>query len=123
MAKLKAGRLTTRGHRYGTLATMPSSAGLSGTTGGKASSLSTSRSFVMPLLQFDLIEGRTETELKTLLDAAHRAMLSTFKVPERDRFQIMHEHNRSPMIIEDRRLAPQRTATGLAVQITSHPEH
>jgi hypothetical protein len=45
----------------------------------------------MPLLQFDLIEGRTETELKTLLDAAHRAMLATFKVPERDRFQIVHE--------------------------------
>ena len=61
----------------------------------------------MPLLQFDLIEGRTETELKTLLDAAHRAMLATFKVPERDRFQIVHEHKRSQMIIEDRGLNPK----------------
>ena len=26
----------------------------------------------MPLLTFDLIEGRTEQEVKTLLDAAHR---------------------------------------------------
>lgn len=29
----------------------------------------------MPLLTFDLIEGRTEQEIRTLLDAAHRAVL------------------------------------------------
>ncbi len=38
----------------------------------------------MPLLTFDLIEGRTEQEVKTLLDAAHRAVLRAFEVPERD---------------------------------------
>ena len=27
----------------------------------------------MPLLTFDVIEGRSEDEIKTLLDAAHRA--------------------------------------------------
>jgi len=46
----------------------------------------------MPLLRFDLIEGRTDEELKTLLDAAHRAMLEAFKVPERDRYQVVHQH-------------------------------
>ncbi|STW68707.1 4-oxalocrotonate tautomerase [Klebsiella pneumoniae] len=35
----------------------------------------------MPLLTFDLIEGRTEQEVKTLLDAAHRAVLRAFEVP------------------------------------------
>src|SRR5258708_12284359 len=108
MAKLKAGRLTTRGHRYGTLATMPSSAGLSGTTGGKASSLSTSRSFVMPLLQFDLIEGRTATELKTLLDAAHRALLPTSKRPWHHRFPSVPDPNPSQMTTYARRPAPPR---------------
>ena len=77
----------------------------------------------MPLLQFDLIEGRTETELKTLLDAAHRAMLATFKVPERDRFQIVHEHKRSQMIIEDRGLGIERTDKVVVVQVTSRPQH
>ena len=33
----------------------------------------------MPLLTFDLIEGRTEQEVKTLLDAAHRAVLRAFE--------------------------------------------
>ncbi|MCS5947024.1 4-oxalocrotonate tautomerase family protein [Klebsiella variicola subsp. variicola] len=41
----------------------------------------------MPLLTFDLIEGRTEQEIRTLLDAAHRAVLRAFEVPERDRYQ------------------------------------
>ena len=39
----------------------------------------------MPLLIFDVIEGRSERELNTLLDAAHRAVIHAFKVPERDR--------------------------------------
>ncbi len=34
----------------------------------------------MPLLTFDLIEGRTEQEIRTLLDAAHRAVLRAFEV-------------------------------------------
>jgi hypothetical protein len=48
----------------------------------------------MPLLRFDLIEGRSDAELKALLDAAHRAMLAAFKVPSRDRYQIVQEHKR-----------------------------
>ncbi len=46
----------------------------------------------MPLLTFDIIEGRSESEIKTLLDAAHRAVVRAFKVPERDRYQIVHEN-------------------------------
>ena len=32
----------------------------------------------MPLTSIRPIEGRTEAELKTILDAAHRAMLAAF---------------------------------------------
>jgi hypothetical protein len=46
----------------------------------------------MPLMRFDIIEGRSQEQLKTLLDAAHRAMLRAFGVPERDRYQIVHQH-------------------------------
>jgi hypothetical protein len=75
----------------------------------------------MPLLRFDLIEGRTEAELKTLLDAAHRAMLAAFKVPERDRYQIVHEHKPSAMIIEDTGLGIARTRHVVFLQVTSRP--
>ncbi len=75
----------------------------------------------MPLLRFDLIEGRTDVEVKTLLDAAHRAMLAAFKVPERDRYQIVQEHKRRHMIVEDTGLGIERTDKVVVVQVTSRP--
>jgi phenylpyruvate tautomerase PptA (4-oxalocrotonate tautomerase family) len=73
----------------------------------------------MPLLRINLIEGRTDAELKALLDAAHRAMLAAFKVPERDRCQIVHEHKPSRMIIEDTGLNIPRTGKVVFLQVTS----
>ena len=73
----------------------------------------------MPLIRFDLIEGRTDAELKTLLDAAHRAMLAAFKVPERDRYQIVQEHKRSHMIVEDTGLGIERSDRVVVVQVIS----
>lgn len=75
----------------------------------------------MPLLRFDLIEGRSKSELKALLDAAHRAMLAAFDVPERDRYQIVHEHKRSRLIIEDTGLAIPRTDNVVVLQVTTRP--
>jgi hypothetical protein len=80
-----------------------------------------SREDVMPLLRFDLIEGRTDEEMKTLLDASHRAMLAAFKVPERDRYQIVHEHPASRMIVEDTGLGIPRTNKVVVVSVTSRP--
>lgn len=41
----------------------------------------------MPLLYIDLIEGRTPSEVKTLLGAIHDAVVDAFEVPPRDRYQ------------------------------------
>jgi hypothetical protein len=73
----------------------------------------------MPLLRFDLIEGRSEAELKTLLDAAHRAMLEAFGVPERDRYQIVTQHPRSEMVIEDTGLGIERSDKIVVLQVTT----
>jgi Tautomerase enzyme len=75
----------------------------------------------MPLLRFDLIEGRSSDELQALLDAAHRAMLAAFKVPERDRYQIVTEHKRGHMIVEDTGLGIERTDKVVFLQVTSRP--
>ena len=75
----------------------------------------------MPLLRFDLIEGRTDDEMNTLLDAAHRAMLAAFKVPERDRYQIVNEHKPDRMIVEDTGLGIERTDKVVVVSVTSRP--
>jgi hypothetical protein len=75
----------------------------------------------MPLLRFDLIEGRSKSELKALLDAAHRAMLAAFHVPERDRYQIVHEHKRSRLVVEDTGLGIPRTDNVVVLQVTTRP--
>jgi phenylpyruvate tautomerase PptA (4-oxalocrotonate tautomerase family) len=75
----------------------------------------------MPLIRIDLIEGRTDAEIKTLLDALHRAMLAAFQVPERDRYQIVTEHKPSRMIVEDTGLGIPRTEKVVFLQVTSRP--
>ena len=42
----------------------------------------------MPLIRIDAIECRSKEQVRGVLDAAHRAMLATFKVPQRDCYQI-----------------------------------
>ncbi len=73
----------------------------------------------MPLLYFNVLEGRTDAELKSMLDAAHRAMLAAFKVPERDRYQIVNEHKPSRMIVEDTGLGFPRTDKVVVVQVVT----
>ncbi len=75
----------------------------------------------MPLLYFNVLEGRTDAELKAMLDAAHRAMLAAFKVPERDRYQIVNEYKPSRMIVEDTGLGIPRSEKVVVVQVVSRP--
>ncbi|MBA2125372.1 tautomerase family protein [Hyphomicrobium methylovorum] len=75
----------------------------------------------MPLLRFDLYKGRSEAETKALLDAVHRAMLAAFKVPERDRYQIVHEHSPGTLIMEDTGLDIPRTNKFVNIQVTTRP--
>jgi len=75
----------------------------------------------MPFLRIDVVEGRSGAELKELLDAIHSAMLAAFKVPERDRYQIVHEHPAAEMRIEDTGLDIPRTERIVMVQVTTRP--
>ena len=75
----------------------------------------------MPLLRFDLIEGRSQAELKTLLDAAHRAVLAAFKVPAGDRYQIVTEHKRLNLVVEDTGLGIERSDKVVVLQVISRP--
>ena len=75
----------------------------------------------MPLLRFDLIEGRSPSELRTLLDATHAAMLEAFEVPPGDRYQIVHEHPAAHMVVEDTGLGIPRTSKCVVLQVTTRP--
>ncbi|MCP1240949.1 tautomerase family protein [Acetobacter lovaniensis] len=75
----------------------------------------------MPLLRFDLIEGRTDVQIATLLDAAHDAMLEAFKVPVRDRYQLVYQHRAELARIEDTGLGIARTKDVMIVSVTTRP--
>ncbi|MDF2784649.1 MAG: tautomerase [Pantoea eucrina] len=75
----------------------------------------------MPLLTFDLIQGRSESEVRTLLDAAHRAVLTAFGVPERDRYQIVHENKAYQMVFQDTGLGFLRTDNLVMVRVYTSP--
>jgi phenylpyruvate tautomerase PptA (4-oxalocrotonate tautomerase family) len=75
----------------------------------------------MPLLRFDLVEGRTDAEISTLLAVTHRVVVEAFKVPERDRYQIVHQHKPAHFIVEDTGLGIERSSKVVVISITSRP--
>jgi hypothetical protein len=75
----------------------------------------------MPLLCFDLVEGRSERQIDTILDATHEVLVKSFNVPERDRYQIVREHPRSRMIVENTDLGIVRTPHMLVLQVITRP--
>jgi phenylpyruvate tautomerase PptA (4-oxalocrotonate tautomerase family) len=73
----------------------------------------------MPLVRFDLVEGRDDKALKQLLDASHRAIVKAFDVHERDRYQIITQHPATELRIEDTGLGFKRSLDLVIVTLTS----
>lgn len=48
-------------------------------------------------------------------------MVAAFKVPERDRYQVVHEHAPSQFIVEDTGLGITRTRNCVVIQVTTRP--
>src|SRR5258708_27693694 len=75
----------------------------------------------MPLIRVDMIEGRSPGEIKELLDATHRMLVAALKIPQRDRYQIVHEHPTANFVVEDTGLGIQRTRKCVVIQVTTRP--
>jgi hypothetical protein len=73
----------------------------------------------MPLLRFDLIEGRDEKTVTKLLNAAHDAVVKALGVPVRDRYQIVHQHPAHELIVQDTGLGIERSRNVVLLTITS----
>src|SRR6202165_4340889 len=73
----------------------------------------------MPYLRVDAYEGRSPGKVKDLLDAIHRAILSAFGVPLRDRYQVYQEHSEPHFVVQDTGLGIDRTKNVVFIGITS----
>lgn len=75
----------------------------------------------MPLIRIDIRKGRTPAEIKALCDAVHVGMLQAFGVPERDRYQIVHEHEPHTLTIQDTGLDIPRSDKLVVISVVSRP--
>lgn len=75
----------------------------------------------MPLLKFHVYKGRPVEEIDLLLDTAHDAMVRSFNVPVRDRYQILNEHEVSHFRAEDTGLGIPRSEKFVLVEVISRP--
>lgn len=75
----------------------------------------------MPLMKFDLLEGRSEAQVKRLLDAAHEAMVQAFSVPATDRYQLVTQHRQGEIVVEDTGLGYARSRDVVVLTVVSRP--
>lgn len=73
----------------------------------------------MPLIKIDVIKGRSETEIQTLLQAIHDAMVESFGVPDRDRYQVLTEHDGNRMVFQDTGLGFERSDKRVLIHMFS----
>ncbi|GAB7343035.1 hypothetical protein MBLNU457_g1124t1 [Dothideomycetes sp. NU457] len=72
----------------------------------------------MPLVRIEVTKGlRSPTELRKLADTIQEVMLSTFKAPPKDRYQIITQHEKGDIICEDTNLGFDRTDELVFIQI------
>lgn len=75
----------------------------------------------MPLLKFDILQGRNDQQLKTLLDATHQAMVEAFEVPASDRYQSVTQHRPGELVLHDTGLGYTRSANVVLLTVISRP--
>lgn len=72
----------------------------------------------MPLVEIDLLQGRSQADLDAISDAVHEAMVTTLDVPQRDRFQIITERSAGNLRFDPNYLDIDRDEGFLLIRIT-----
>src|SRR5579859_6608784 len=72
----------------------------------------------MPIVTIDLPTGRPTNEIRGISDAVHAAMVQCLGVPERDRFQIVNQHEPGDLQVDRQFLDINRGEQAVLVRIT-----
>lgn len=73
----------------------------------------------MPLIQIHLIKGKTARYTKSIADGIHQALITAWKIPKNDRFQIITEHKKSHFHFDKTIWNVQRSDHVIVIYITS----
>ena len=72
----------------------------------------------MPLVRVSLRKGKPAAYHKAILEGIYRAMISTFNVPEEDRFMVINEHNEPDFTYSPTYLGIARSDNLILIQLT-----
>ena len=79
----------------------------------------------MPIVHIYLLEGKPQTYLQALGDSIHQALMETWGIPEKDRFQVFHEKKAEHFKIDHFAYLEgegvQRSDDVTVIQITTSP--
>ena len=75
----------------------------------------------MPLMKIDLIKGRSQSEIKEILDISYQVMLKAFHAPQGDRYQIVTQHEAFEMQLLDTGLGFDRTDQVIVFSLITRP--
>ncbi|MFE3598607.1 tautomerase family protein [Streptomyces sp. NPDC059142] len=69
----------------------------------------------MPLVRIGMIRGRSTENTRAIADAVQQPLIDVLKIPERDRFQIITQHDPTEIIALDAGLGFERTTSGAVI--------
>jgi phenylpyruvate tautomerase PptA (4-oxalocrotonate tautomerase family) len=72
----------------------------------------------MPLVRISLVKGQPAALRRSIGDAVHRALVETVDVPQRDRFQLLTEHEPGDLVYDSEYLGIARSDNIVIIQIT-----
>jgi len=71
----------------------------------------------MPLVRIDMIRGRSPEQVGAVADAVQHALVDVLRIPERDRFQIVTQHDADEIVALDAGLGFERGPGAVIVHI------
>lgn len=72
----------------------------------------------MPLVNIDLLEGRSDQDLRVIGDSVHEAMVEHLDVPLRDRFQVTARHTAATLQFDRHYLDIERSDQFVMIRVT-----
>lgn len=73
----------------------------------------------MPFARISLLAGRSPEDLKAISESLHHALVENFEVPEKDRFQVFHQHQPNELVFDRDYLGGPRSDDFILIHITT----
>jgi phenylpyruvate tautomerase PptA (4-oxalocrotonate tautomerase family) len=73
----------------------------------------------MPFVQISLIEGHSPEHISAISESVHQALVEEFKIPEPDKFQVIHEVKPHQLLFPDSFLGISHTENLVYIHISA----